>query len=915
MGRLLLALVVMLCTQTIIAQTIVKGSVLDTAEKKPLSNAVVSLLYKKDSMLYKFTRTDKSGAFQLHNVQPGTYTLLVTYPKFADFADDITVKTNPTDLGSIAMTERAQLLQAVIIRSAGSIRIKGDTTEFVADSFKVREGATVEELLKKLPGFQVNSKGEITAQGQRVQKVLVDGEEFFGDDPTMATKNIAAKAVDKVQVFDTKTDQQAATGVTRGDEGKTVNIKLKEDQKKGGFGRYWAASNFKNYHDANLVYNRFVNKKKISVYGTKSNTTTGSLNWEDRRKLGLENDFDFDEAGGFYYSFDNDDEFSNWTLRGLPDAYTAGGLYSNKWNSDQQSLNGSYRYNRLGTRNIASTFTQNILPDTLFYTNQYSNTRGLNQQHAVNFKYEWKLDSLSTLKFSSASLRKTNKYENSTTTESLSEEKVVVNNGERTNDGENTRLQSDNALQYKRLFKKQGRQLVAQVRFNYVEDQQNFFLRYTNRFYKGAQLDSLETADQLKQNFGHSNTLGGKLTFIEPLGTKYMLVGEYSYNHNAATSDQNTFDRSASGKYEDRSSLYSNNFDMNVANHSGSLMVRYKYKKTQLALGNRVSAVQLNLLNRDNNQRTHYNFLNLRPQANFRFNLRQSEGFGFNYSGATVQPSLTQLQPLRNNLDPLNLVVGNPNLKVGFRNQFNTYFNSYKMLSETNLYLSVNYNFTTNAIANATTISAGGKKTTQPVNVDGVRDVMSYIWFSKGNGQNKVSLRVNGEFYGGRGVNFVNSLRNETNYMNAKLRIGGYNEKPEKWNIQLMPEIGYNTSTSSLNKSTEIKYYSFGGNMEGWTKLPGGFEINTNLELNLQQRISAFATNPNIVLWNGELSHKILKKGAGKLSLLANDILKTNRGFNRNINTNFITEERYQRIGQYFMLKFEWSFNKMGGEQ
>ena len=177
--------------------------------------------------------------------------LLITYPKFADFADIIEVKIQPeTDLGTIPLTLKAKLMDAVIIKSAGAIRIKGDTTEFVADSFKLKDGATVEDLLKRFPGFQVNSKGEITAQGKKVDKVLVDGEEFFGDDPTMATQNITAKAVDKVQVYDTKSDQQNLTGISSGAEGKTVNIKLKEDSKKGSFGKIYAGSDFSNLMDA-----------------------------------------------------------------------------------------------------------------------------------------------------------------------------------------------------------------------------------------------------------------------------------------------------------------------------------------------------------------------------------------------------------------------------------------------------------------------------------------------------------------------------------------------------------------------------------------------------------------------------------------------------------------------------------------
>jgi hypothetical protein len=305
----------------------VSGNVADTAEQKKAANAVVLLSRKSDSTLVAFTRTDKNGTFQLFQIPMGTYQLLVTFPKFADFTDEINVKDPVQDLGTIALTSKSTLLKEVIVRSGSAIRIKGDTTEFTADSFIVKEGATVEDLLKKLPGFQVNSKGEVTAQGKRVEKVLVDGEEFFGDDPTMATQNLGAKAVDKVQLFDSKSDQQQLTGINSGTEGKTLNIKLKENSKKGAFGKLNAGSDFNNYYDAKALYNRFKGKKKISLYGTNSNISTGSLNWDDRQKLGIEDDFEYDEISGFYYSFGEEDDFNNWSLRGLPRSYTAGGLF------------------------------------------------------------------------------------------------------------------------------------------------------------------------------------------------------------------------------------------------------------------------------------------------------------------------------------------------------------------------------------------------------------------------------------------------------------------------------------------------------------------------------------------------------------------------------------------------------------
>ena len=224
--------------QAVFSQTSsIKGAIRDTSDKKNLPHAVISIFYNSDSVLVKFTRTDSTGSFNVTNLEPGEYRMLVTYPKFADYSDKITVPANQQlDLGTLPLTPTNILLKEVVIRTNATMRIKGDTTEFTADSFKVKEGATVEELLKQIPGMQVNSKGEITAQGKRVDKVLVDGEEFFGEDPTIATQNIGAKAVDKVQVFDTKTEQDQLKGIgAAGTGSKTINIKLKGSAKKGYF--------------------------------------------------------------------------------------------------------------------------------------------------------------------------------------------------------------------------------------------------------------------------------------------------------------------------------------------------------------------------------------------------------------------------------------------------------------------------------------------------------------------------------------------------------------------------------------------------------------------------------------------------------------------------------------------------------
>ena len=916
MRKFLTGLFFVCVSQLVLAQSSVTGTISDTLGRKNLSNAVISLLQKKDSTLYKFGRTDEQGFFQLTNVHPGKYLLLITYPKFADFSDEVEIKDQPENhLGTIALTLKSQLLDAVVIKSAGSIRIKGDTTEFVADSFYTKEGATVEDLLKKLPGFQVNSKGEITAQGQRVQKVLVDGEEFFGDDPTMATKNIGAKAVDKVQLFDNKSDQQNLTGISTGNEGKTVNIKLKEDRKKGSFGRAEAGSNFDNITDAKLLYNQFVGKRKLSLYGTKSNTSTGSLNWEEKRRLGIENDIDYDELSGYYYSFGTSDEFNDWSLRGLPDAYTAGGLYINRWNGEKHGINGSYRYNRLATNNVGSRFEQRIVPGNVFYTNTATLSHSLNQQNAGNLKYEWKLDSLTSFKFTTVGTYKTTETFNNTASKTENENFNSSNANVRTNDIKSKRIQSDNQLQYKQLFNKKNRQLLLTMRYGVTSDDQDGFIYSLIDYYKGTTLDSSKLQDQQKINTGNSTTMGSKLTFSEPLSLKWTLVAEYSHNENNATSHKNTYDKSNNGKYEILNRVYSNNFDLDAFSNSGTLIGRYNYKKLRFAAGSGISSIKLNLHDLGNEKKSVYNFKNFTPQGSFYYAIKQQSGIGLNYRGTNRQPTIDQLQPIRDNNDPLNEFIGNPDLKVGFNHNVSLFYNNYKVLSSRGIWINGSYNFTENAITQSSLVDQYGKRTYIPINVNGNRNWNFWSSWNKGQGEKKFNheIRLNGN--GGRNISVVNGQLNKNDYYSFEFGYGIRYDFPDKRSFELSPKVGYNKSKSSLNPTLKNTYYSYGGRAQGFLMLPLKLEIFTECEFDLRQRVEAFAGNPNVILWRANLARKVFKDKSGKILFIANDILDQNKGFTRVINSDRFYEERYQRLSRYFMLKLEWSFNKMPGQK
>ncbi|HUQ97508.1 MAG TPA: outer membrane beta-barrel protein [Chitinophagaceae bacterium] len=898
----------------------VKGTITDTAEHKNMANAVVVLSRKSDSTMFAYTRTDKNGRFQLFKIPIGQYQILITFPKFADFSDEITLKDSLLDLGNIAITNRGLLMREVVVRTSAAIRIKGDTTEFTADSFMVKDGATVEDLLKKFPGFSVNSKGEITAQGKKVDKVLVDGEEFFGDDPTMATQNLGAKAVDKVQMYDTKSEQQNLTGATTGSEGKTINIRLKEDSKKGAFGKISAGSDLQKYHDSRALYNRFKGKQKLSLYATRSNTSTGSLDWNDRQKLGLENDFEYDELGDYYYSFNEGDEFDNWSVRGLPNSYTAGALYINKWAEDKQGINISYRYNRLRTDNEATTNMQNILPTTINYRNKFTTSQGLNFQHAINGKWEWKLDSLATLKFTTAGSYKETDLDADVTSQFLNNNKVLINNSDQERNGHTERTKWDNSLVYKQLFKKKDRQLMATLRYGLTEDLQNNLNRTTTDFYRNNAIDSTDIIDQLRKFDGDSRSMGGKVTYTEPLSKKIWLVLDYAHNRNNATSLRNTFSKSYDGKYESAVPSYSNNFDLDAVSNSGMALFRLIKPKVKAMAGTGLSSVRLNLHNLDNNSRNKYDFLNYTPQANFNYSPKAQTSINIGYRGTTRQPTIDQLQPIRINDDPLYEFQGNPDLKVGFNHSINLNIHQFKLLKQRYLYLGSSLNLLNNAITNLTTIDTFlGKQIYKPVNVDGNVNWNLYGgWFKQG-GPKKWNFGVNMNGNGGVNYSFVQQqsgiVKNKTTYTTFGGGPEARYDEEEKKSISIRPQISYNTSQSSIQPDVENNYFTYGGNLEGFYMLPLKLEVSTDINFDFRQKLAAFPTAQNFTIWNANLARKFFKKKTGKLIFEAHDLLNQNRGFNRFVQTNFIQEERYNRISRYFLLRFEWTFNKMPGQQ
>ena len=655
----------------------VSGKVADTAEKKNLANSSILLLRKADSILVAHTRSSASGDFRLSKLPGGHYLLLVTYPDYADYVDTLNLDSGATvKLPPVTMVLKSQLLQAVVVNgSRGGIHIKGDTAEFTADSFHVHAGATVEDLLKRLPGIQVDRNGAITAEGQAVKKVLVDGEEFFGDDPTLVTQNLRADMVDKVQVYDKKSDQAIFTGIDDGVRDKTINLKLKDSKKNGYFGRATASWGTDGYYDEELMANYFRKKEKLAAYGILSNTGKTGLNWQDRDAYGqsFASNLDVDDnTGQITYSgvssgFDLDDWGGQYSGQGFPTVKTGGLHYNNKWQDDAQSINGNYKYMDLSITGNSATTSENILPDTLFYNNssQKFNREIIRQNFSGS--YEWKINSTSSIKLLADGGNDHKIESEANYSEALASDSSLVNQSTRTvSSVGNNRGYNSNFLWRKKLGKP-GRTLSLNIRENYSDNTSSGYLYSNTAFYSGGFPTQDSLVNQYKTFLTQNILLDSRLVYTEPIGRQMFLGVDYGIGINNTHSDLNSYNQDGNGKYDALDSQYSNNYQYNVLNQRAGLSYTLIRKKIRFTAANDVAFAGYYQKDLVADTAVRRNFVNWYPNASLSYQFAAQTRLFVNYRGNTIPPSLQQLQPIATNENPLNIIIGNPGLKPSFR--------------------------------------------------------------------------------------------------------------------------------------------------------------------------------------------------------------------------------------------------------
>jgi len=924
-GQLLIITIAFFLNLTgLFAQSKLSGVVSDGADNVKLEKATITLLNPQDSILKFFTWTKEAGKFSISKVDTGHYKLIVSYPQYADLVKDIHINTLEFNIGEVELSKSSLLIDEVLVNRRSAIVIKGDTLEYDAASFKVDKDSKVEDLLKVLPGITIGADGKITAQGKEVKKVLLDGEEFFGDDPTLITKNIRSDMVDKVQVYEKKSDLAVRTGVDDGERTQTIDIKLKEDKKKGMFGQALAGVGTDKYYGGKIMANRFKGAQKIAVFGIGANDGMVGLGFEDGQKYGMDGggNMTMMEGGGIMITSGGQDETSSWSGNyngnGVPRAINAGISFSDKTKNDKHKFNVNYKRTQINVENNSSIWSQNSLPDLALI----DQTKGFSDRETkgniANFRYDVKLDSMSdmTVKFN-YNKGNQNVYNESAHSQTTLEEELITETESNSRDiSQNQVIGTDISLT--RRFKKERRSLTLNTNFNSNQrDSENQFFSKTTIASDG----STPTIDQLKDNNNKSANYGASLNYSEPLSKSWTATLGYDFVGSRATTLEQSFNRNPiTGEYDILDETVLNDFDLTSMGNGLRTGLNWKKDKYTLNASNRWYI---------NNQKREYNNLatilernqtTLNPSFSFRYNFSKNKSFSVNYNGSTQNPGLTQIEPLKqNSLQTINY-LDNFDLKPGFRNQYSVYYNHYKPLKDVSFYSSVSFNQNAKPIRSRVDYNAEtGVSNIQYVNMDNSDWSISSWGGYRLPIVKKIALSAN--------VGWDVSYNNSYNYLslgggpsvlnNAESLVltpsfGLNSYRADKWSLYINVRPGIRKQISSVQPLLNNTAFVFGSYYDASYTFPKNFKIVMNVNQSYEAATKTLAAFTQVNM-SGYISKKFLKDKSLETQLFFNDILNQNKGFRRYQNGNVVTQTNNDVLGRFAMFKLIYNFTTMKG--
>jgi len=897
---------------------LVKGTLTDTLSKQPVTSATITLLSKKDSSLVSFTMTDNKGFFELGGLANGEYRMLITHVNYhgSNKFFSISDAQKQVDLGPIVMHDQSQVLSEVIVTAeAPPVTLIDDTVQYNAGSFRTPPNSNVEQLLKKLPGVKVDKDGTVKAQGQEVKRVLVDGKEFFGNDPKVATRNLPADAIDKVQVYDRASDQAQLTGFDDGNSEKTINLKLKKEKKKGWFGKAMAGGGTDDRFEGRFNMNSFKGARQFSAIGMANNTNAEGFSFMDL--MNFSGELSRMKGGGnISINLNKNDMLpgmgnNNNSIRTI----WGGGLNYNNIIGNHTDFTSNYFYNHYNPKTESEIRRQNFTPGFDYLSNQNSLSDNINNTHRVNLGADIQLDSFHSIK-----IKPSFGYQNSSNKTWRDYENLTMG-GQTIGEGwSDTRANSEgynfrNELLFRKKFRQKGRTLSLSLQTSLNGSSGDGSLQSVNDFYsRNGSFIRTDTLNQVSTSESDLFSYNARLAFTEPIFKKTLLELSMGKSNSFGTAEKVTYDYNRqNNKFDQLNQMLTNNFENEYGYTSAGARLLMQGKKATLIAG--VSWQQADLEGtiksgiKDSVLGKSFN--NLLPNARLQYRFTRYKSLTLTYTAATNQPSITQLQPVPDISDPLNIREGNPDLDQEYSHVAQLNFLSVNPFKNKNLFAFITARTTNNKIVNFDIIDSVGRRTTRPVNVDGVFDLNGDInlglpvRFLKGS----INLGVNGGY--NKGIQFINGFENRINSVSVGPDIRLDMSPTQKFDMALTAGYNYNSSKYSLISAYNTEYFTqtYGTDIN-W-QLPKQFFFSTEFTYTINSN-RAQEFNTSVPLWNASISKLFLRYNRGELKLTAFDLLNQNIGISRTSNANYIEDRKVVTLRRFFLLSFTYSLTKTG---
>ena len=922
------------------AQTL-KGQLADESDKSPVSGATVKLLNATDSSLVQSVVSSRRGGFLLKDIPKANYLLVVSSIGYETMRIKLLIKDSVTDLHSIAIPKASKVLSTVaIIGSASPVKQKQDTVEYSANAYKVNPDANAEDLIKKMPGVTVDN-GTVTAHGETVKKVTVDGRDFFGDDATAALRNLPSEVIDKIQIFDKLSDQAAFTGFDDGSSTKAINIVTKANMRNGQFGRIYAGYGTDDRYSGGGNVSFFKGNRRISLVGLFNNVNQQNFSSQDllgvtssqnrggggqrgggQRGGGGGGGFQQGGAGGFG---GNQSSFLVGPQSGISATQAFGLNYSNVFGK-KITVAGSYFFNNSNTPNAQITSRQyfNSNPDSITLYNENNSTSNNNYNNRLNLRVEYKFDTSNSLIITPTLNFQNNTSESAVTgINKFASGRMISQTNNQVNTNSNG-YNLSNGILFRHAFPKRGRTISIGVNTSLNDKHANNYVTAQNIYYKSF-FNKSDSLNQFSDQVTNGHQVSFNLAYTEPIGKKGQLQLNYTPTYSTSKADQETFKFDyPSAKYAFPDTSLSNKFTNHFNTQNGGITYRYGDRDNQVSAG---VAYQYATLNSDEQfpfvTSVNKTFSNILPSLMARLKLSSKSNVRLFYRTSTNPPSITQLQNVINNSNPLFFSTGNPDLKQQYTNNLvtrYTYTNTLKGQSFFgNLFLQATNDYVANATFTASRDSVlsrtdtlfRGSQISKPVNLSGYLSARSFFTF-------------------GLPIKFIKSNLNwnaGVSYSNIPGLINNVSNLSKSWSYNLGAvissnisqyvdfTISYSANINDIKNTIQPKlnnnYFSQTAGFSGNFLAKSGWFMQSDVT-NQNYRGLTDGFNQDYWLWNGSIGKKFLKDQKGEIKLSVFDILKQNQSITRNTDASYVEDVQNRVLQQYFMLTFSYKLKNFG---